>query len=319
MPTISPVGAEVTTNAATWSALGCVVRVVVTDPDALPAAVELLEEGLRAIDHACSRFRADSELIQAQAKVNGPIPVSPLFGAALDAALRAARLTDGLVSPTVADSIVAFGYDRDFSDLPEDGPSPIEPEPPMFTWRAVCLSADRTTVSLPAGTRLDLGATAKALAADRAAARIAAVCGCGVLVSLGGDITVAGKAPPEGWSVRVQDSPGPIDDAPIGSSCVIALVDGALATSSVQHRRWRRGGRSYHHIIDPRTGRPARSPWRTVSVTAASCVDANIASTAAVVMGEPAVSWLTVRGLPARLVGTDGGILRVNGWPEDDR
>jgi FAD:protein FMN transferase len=137
-------------------------------------------------------------------------------------------------------------------------------------------------------------------------------------VILGCDIATAGDAPSSGWSIRIQDSPGSPDDAQVASTCIIALADGALATSSVQHRRWRRGGRFHHHIIDPRTGRPADSPWRTVSVTAESCVDANIASTAAVVMGEPAVGWLMAHGLPARLVGTDGRVRRVNGWPEDD-
>jgi thiamine biosynthesis lipoprotein ApbE len=314
-----PAADHVDANAATWSALGCVVRVVVTDSDAVGTAVQLLTDDLDAIDRACSRFRPDSELMRAQANVKRPIEVSPLFATALDAALRAAQLTDGLVSPTMAAALAAFGYDRDFTELPDDGPLPIEPESPTFTWRDIRLSADRTTLSLPAGIQLDLGATAKALAADRAAAHVAAATGCGVLVSLGGDIAVAGEAPREGWSVRVQDAPGPLTNSPVGSSCVVALVNGALATSSSHHRRWRRGGRYYHHIIDPRTGRPADSPWRTVSVTAATCVDANIASTAAIVMGESAVSWLTARNLPARLVGTDGGVRRVNGWPENDR
>jgi thiamine biosynthesis lipoprotein ApbE len=309
---------HVEATAATWSALGCVVRLVVTNSSALGPAVQVLEDNLSAIDRACSRFRTDSELMQAQADTTGPIGISPLFAAALDVALRAAELTDGLVSPTIAAALAAFGYDRDFADLPDDGPSPIDPESTRFTWRDIRLSPDRKAVSLPAGMQLDLGATAKALAADRAAAHIAAVCGCGVLVSLGGDIAVAGEAPPEGWSVRVQDAPGRLDHAPVGSSCIIAVADGGLATSSSVHRRWRRGGRSYHHIIDPRTGRPADSPWRTVSVTAATCVDANVASTAAIVMGEPAVSWLTALGLPARLVGTDGRVRRVNGWPEGD-
>jgi FAD:protein FMN transferase len=313
-----PVDADLEANAASWPALGCVIRLVVTDPDALSTAVGLLDESLRAIDRACSRFRTDSELMRLHAQTNEPVHVSPLFGEALDAALRAARLTDGLVSPTMGAAIAAFGYDRDFAELPDDGPSPIEPEPPRVTWRDMRLSADRSTAWLPRGVQLDLGATAKALAADRAATEIAAACGCGVVVSLGGDIAIGGEAPDGGWSIRVQDSPGTLDDAPAGASCVVALVDGALATSSVQHRRWRRGGRFHHHIIDPRTGRPADSPWRTVSVTAATCVDANIASTAAIVMGESAISWLVTHRLPARLVSTDGRVRRVNGWPESD-
>jgi thiamine biosynthesis lipoprotein ApbE len=309
--------AELDRHSATWSALGCAVRLVVTEPAALAAATELLAEEVEAIDRACSRFRLDSELMRLPAGRGSPVEVSPLFGSALAAALRAAELTDGLVDPTLAAHLAAYGYDRDFEAVPADSPATVEEVPaPARGWREIRLSGDRRTVVVPTGVQLDLGATAKALSADRAAARIARDAGCGVLVSLGGDLAIAGPAPEAGWSVRVQESPGPLDEAPGGSWCEVSLADGALATSSIEHRRWRRGGRSYHHIIDPRTGRPAVSPWRTVSVLASTCVDANIASTAAVVMGEPAVGWLDAYALPARLVRADGEVLLLNGWPE---
>jgi thiamine biosynthesis lipoprotein ApbE len=306
-------------HSATWSALGCVVRLVVTDPDVLDGAARELAGELAAIDEACSRFRVDSELMRLQAARGKPVKVSPLFGAALAVALRAAEVTDGLLDPTLAGMIAAFGYDRDFDELPADGPAPVEAPPSPSRWREIRLSGDRRSVVVPSGVQLDLGATAKALAADRAARRLADASGCGVLVGLGGDIAVVGPAPVGGWSVRVQESPGALEAEPAGAASLISLVDGALATSSVQHRKWRRGGRSYHHIVDPRTGRPASSPWRTVSVAAASCVDANIASTAAIVMGEPAPDWLNDLGLPARLVRTDGDVLLLNGWPDAER
>jgi thiamine biosynthesis lipoprotein ApbE len=311
--------AELERHAATWSALGCAVRLVVTDPEALDVAKTGLIEDLAAIDSACSRFRLDSELMQLQAARGIAVEVSPLFGAALAVALRAAEVTAGLVDPTLAGTIAAFGYDRDFEDLPVDGPAPVAVLPTPSRWREIRLSADHRSVVVPVGIQLDLGATAKALAADLAARRLADVRGCGVLVGLGGDIAVAGPAPVGGWSVRVQDSPGPLAQQPSGEASLISLVDGALATSSVQHRKWQRGCRAYHHIIDPRTGRPASSPWRTVSVAAASCVDANIASTAAIVMGEAATDWLSDLGLPARLVRTDGRVLLLNGWPDAER
>ncbi len=307
--------ADLDRHSATWSALGCVVRVIVTDPGALDLAVDRLGAELDAIDRACSRFRADSELMQIPAARGARVGVSPLFGRALAAGLRAAELTDGLVDPTLAAQLAAYGYDRDFDALPADGAAPIETPPTATSWREIALAADRRSVVVPVGVQLDLGATAKALAADRAAAFIAEDVTCGVLVSLGGDIAVAGPIPDGGWSVRVQESPGPVDADPVGSSCGISVTGGALATSSIQHRRWRRGGRSYHHIIDPRTGRPAVSPWRTVTVAAATCVDSNIATTAAIVMGETAVGWLTAYSLPARLVRCDGEVLVLNGWP----
>ena len=168
---------------------------------------------------------------------------------------------------------------------------------------------------MPAGIQLDLGATAKAFAADKAAAEIAARLGCGVLVSLGGDVAVAGPPPPGGWVVRVQDRPGRPEDEVTGPTSTVAIAAGGLATSSTSARRWVRGDRVLHHVLNPRTGLPAASPWRTVSVTAATCVDANTASTASIVRGSAAPGWLRRLGLPARLVGEDGSVVTVAGWP----
>ena len=169
-------------------------------------------------------------------------------------------------------------------------------------------------VRVPSGVELDLGATAKALAADRSARAAHEAAGCGVLVSLGGDVAIAGDAPPGGWSVRIADDHAAALDAP---GPAVALAGGGLASSGTTVRRWRSGDAELHHIVDPRTGRPAETPWRTVSVAAASCVDANVAGTAAVVLGDAAPAWLAERRLPARLVARGGGALCVAGWPED--
>jgi thiamine biosynthesis lipoprotein len=163
---------------------------------------------------------------------------------------------------------------------------------------------------VPRGIWLDLGATAKALATDRIAARAAEAAGCGVLVSLGGDVAVAGRLPKEGWQVGVAD-----DHADPQPGASITLAAGGLATSGTARRRWRRGGRTVHHIVDPRTGDSAAPCWRTVTVVAGTCVDANIASTAAIVMGPAAPRWLTGCSLPARLVAEDGVVTHVAGWP----
>ena len=181
-------------------------------------------------------------------------------------------------------------------------------------WRAVHLEPGSRTVRLPRGVEIDLGATAKALASDLAAAAACrAIDGGGVLVSLGGDIAVAGEAPVQGWSIQTSDdSAAPIDD----TEEAITITSGGIATSSTTVRRWTRGGVVLHHIIDPATGLPAESCWRTVSVVAATCVDANIASTAAIVMSRNAISWLESNRLPARLVDLAGNVHRVAGWPE---
>jgi thiamine biosynthesis lipoprotein len=170
---------------------------------------------------------------------------------------------------------------------------------------------------LPGGVRLDLGATAKGLGADRAvrAAMAAGRQAGGVLVSLGGDIAVAGTPPRDGWPVTVADGP-----APAGSphAQLVRLPRGAVATSSVTCRRWRRAGRLLHHIVDPRTGLPAAGPWQTVTAAAATCADANAATTAAIVAGQQAERWLATAGLPARLVGRDGEVRCLGGWPAAD-
>jgi thiamine biosynthesis lipoprotein len=175
---------------------------------------------------------------------------------------------------------------------------------------------DGRSLTLPAEVQLDLGATAKAWAADRSAARIADRTNSGVLVSLGGDIAVAGPPPAEGWRIRVQDVTGPPGETPEGPYALIAIRDGGLATSSTTARRWQRGGDVLHHILYPRTGLPAAPVWRTVSVAAGSCADANAASTAAVIRGRRALGWLTGLGLPARLVDATGAVFTVVGWPD---
>ncbi len=167
---------------------------------------------------------------------------------------------------------------------------------------------------MPAGAKLDLGATAKALAADRACVAAHARAGGGALVAVGGDVAVRGEAPSGGWQVHVTDDHRAGPRAP-GQR--IAIEGGGLATSSTAARRWRRGNEQMHHIIDPATGRPADTCWRTVSVAAVDCTDANMASTTALLLGDGAPAWLGARGLPARLVEHDGSVVVAAGWPED--
>ncbi len=274
---------------------------------------------MAAIDVAASRFRPDSELERLNARPGELVAVSPLLAEAVAVALRAAELTDGDVDPTLAGELIASGYDRDWSTLTPASPDTDEPGPVTSKrasrrppWRGIELDREANTVRLPTGARLDLGATAKALVADRAAAAIDRTLGCGVLVSLGGDVATAGPAPSGGWSVRVTDDHRSGADA---AGQTIAIGAGGLATSSTETRRWRHDGRTMHHILDPRTGEPVQSIWRTVSVVAASCVDANTASTAAIVRSDRALAWLGELELPARLVDHAGHARTLGGWP----
>lgn len=300
------------TATARMSALGTTALLVLTAPELIDAGARLLRTGLAEIDATCSRFRADSEISRLHANAGREVSISPLLTEALLVALRAARLTGGIVDPTVGSAVSRLGYDRDFADIaPVEPTEPADPSPVPGWWR-VSLDAARGRVLLPRGISLDLGASAKALAADRAANRIADTLGCGVLVSLGGDVAVAGPAPLDGWRVGIGDDHRRAETEP---DATVTIVSGGLATSSTTCRRWRRGGRELHHIVDPRTGDIPAARWRTVSVAAARCVDANTASTAAIVLGDAAQDWLRAAGLPARLVGVDGAVLTVAGWP----
>jgi thiamine biosynthesis lipoprotein ApbE len=303
------------TAAAEYQALGARVRVVVTDAGQLAVARQILDEELAAIDAACSRFRPDSELARLDAADGAEFLLSPLLARALSAGLDAARTTDGLLDPTVGSAMAELGYDRDFSLLAPNGTPVRVVRQPVPGWQRIELDPLTGVVRVPHGIRIDLGATAKALAADLAAARIHEALGCGVLVGLGGDIATAGTRPEAGWTIRVQDVTGPVDADVDGPTETVCLQSGALATSSTMARRWVRGGRVLHHILDPRSGLPVVSTWRTVSVAAATALAANVASTASIVQGAGAPAWLTRRGLAARLVDGSGEVVHTAGWP----
>ncbi len=345
----------------TFRVFGTTATLLVTEARVLAAARQLADAELAAVDLACSRFRADSELSMLNAAAGHTVGVSGLFAELLSEALRASRLTDGAVDPTCGQALADLGYDRDFTQVKAAGSESCGTVPastaaastaaagtaaastaaagisradtvragtvhaatvsagsgrrvsPVPGWRQVLLQENPPRARLASGAQLDLGATAKAWAADRCAEIIARRLGCGALVSLGGDIAVAGPAPAGGWRIRVTDDHAAGPDAP---GQTVAISSGGLATSSTTVRAWTRDGRRMHHIVDPATGEPARSCWRTVSVAAGSCADANIASTAAIIRGQEAVAWLRELGLPARLVRADGSAETTAGWPD---
>jgi thiamine biosynthesis lipoprotein ApbE len=340
-------------DTARWEALGTSVVLCLADPAALEIARATVEEELDAIDRACSRFRADSELSRVNGAGGRTVQVSALLMEALTVALRGAELTDGDVDPTLGRALELAGYDRDRLLLspPHGEPPPggtheargtrgrygmseshdepdrqgepgLHGEPErhgaiaarvITGWRSVTLDQARSTVRVPSPIRLDLGASAKAWAADRAAERVARASGCGALVSIGGDIATCGEAPDGGWRIRVTDDCRSDPSAP---GQTVSIVSGGLATSSTAVRRWSHGGHTMHHIIDPATRAPAETVWRTVSVAAACCADANIATTAALVRSRGATPWLERLGLPARLLDRGGRVTTVGSWPE---
>jgi FAD:protein FMN transferase len=289
--------------------MGTTNTVVVSEGAALPAAMAIVQEQIEDIENACSRFRANSEISRLNRSAGSePCVLSPLLEEAVTAALAAAEMTDGLVDLTVGGNVEEAGYTVTFRDLPEDGPAVELLTRRIAGWRALTYDPVAHTLQVPAGVAIDLGASGKAWAADVSAAAVAGNLGISVLVECGGDIAVSGPSMEGGWPVRVAL------DQEAGDGQDILVFEGGLATSGTTARSWRRGGVRLHHIIDPATGLPAQTPWVMVSAAAATCVEANAVATAALIMGERAIAWLDVIGIPSRLVTAGGDIRYAGGW-----
>jgi thiamine biosynthesis lipoprotein len=289
--------------------MGTTNTVVVDDPAALPAALAMVRDQFLEIDEVCSRFRPESELSRLNRRSgSGDVALSPLLEEAITAALQTAEMSDGLVDLTVGKLVEEAGYTVTFREMPPEGP-PLELRVRHIAgWRSLHHDPACHTLKLPVETAIDLGASGKAWAADRAADAVAASLGVGVAVDCGGDIAVRGPMPRGGWPMRVAAD---VDSA---DGQDIVMFDGGLATSGTTARRWRRGGVELHHIIDPTTGLPAQTPWAMVTVAAATCLEANAAATAALIMGARGLEWLGDLELPARLVAVDGTVHYAGGW-----
>lgn len=300
---------------ADWRAIGTGVRLVVNDGD-LAGARAAVERVLDEVDRAYSRFRPDSELVAVNASRGAQVRVSELFARALAGALEAARRTGGAVDPTVGRALRITGYDDDFDRIAGTRRRLDLRVAPVPGWSVIAFDERSRSVRVPTDVELDLGSTGKGLAADlcAAAALVDAGPDAGVLVSLGGDVATAGRAPDGGWRILMSEDSRTAPDA---AGEVVSIQSGALATSSTTVRRWSSSdGVTAHHIVDPRTGLAADTPWRTASVVAETCEAANAASTACIVLGDDAPGWLASTGLPARLVAQDGSVVRLNGWPD---
>ncbi len=313
--TAGAAGAGVGTS--TFTALGTTNRVLTTEPTVIAAAVLIAQDHLAELDAAASRFREDSEVSRlARRAADGPARAfaSPVLAAYLRAALRAAALTDGLVDPTVGSAVVATGYDADLDLVRARGPvlgsRAPGPSTPVSVpgWRSIVLDQATDRVTVPQGCLLDLGSSAKGHAADTIARMLAERLPGGFLVSLGGDIAVSGTVPPGGWRVGVEDADG-------RTVQVVTTTGQGIATSSTRLRTWTADGVTRHHIVDPRTGRTAEAAWAQVSCAGASALEANAASTAAIVLGPAAPDWLAAHAVPARLDALDGTVIVTSGWP----
>ena len=298
---------------ATFETWGTYVFLATRQPADLHPAHRLATSVLADIGRACSRFREDSDLTRANAHPGRWVEVDPLLVTAVSVACEAADQTDGLVNPLLGRHLVELGYDRDFGVLAECEDEILLPDatavPDADAWRRIGLDAGGA-IRVPTGAALDLGATAKAWAADVIAAAFESELSGSAVINLGGDLAIA-AADGEPWAVAISERPGAAPDQ------TVLLDRGGLATSSTQVRRWRRSGAVRHHLLDPRTGQPVTDTRRTATATGPTCTAANTASTAAVVLGAAADAWLTARGVTARLVDADGVVHTTGAWPVD--
>jgi FAD:protein FMN transferase len=282
--------------------------------EAADCAESMLRADLDLLDRTCSRFRDDSELTHLQRQSGKVTTISPLLFDALSAAVEVAEKTDGAVDPTVGSALAALGYDRDYEQIVGVSLCALETVRPIPGYACIELDIASQTAQIPKGVQLDLGSSAKALGADRAAAHIADELEMGVLVSIGGDVAVSGEPPPEGWPIGIAIDSG---TSPDETEHRVAIRQGGLASSSTLLRSWMLGGEPVHHIVNPGTGFSALPFWSLVSACGPTCVDANALSTAAIVWGEEAPERLQPFGQAVRLVRHDGAVFTVGGWPEN--
>ena len=225
----------------------CLVGQAMPVPDAVAdGAAEIVATLMADVDRAVSRFRADSELEVVNDASPRLLPVGPLTLTLVEAAIEAARRTDGAVDPTVGCHVAAWGYDADIDVIRHAdaaGRRGVGAGGAAADWRRVAVDSALGRVGVARGLRLDLGATAKAWTADEAARRVAARYRRPVLVEIGGDVAVAGPTDAP-WLVQVAE----VAD---GDGEVVGVIHGGLATSSTVARRWRRPLGDAHHVIDP--------------------------------------------------------------------
>jgi thiamine biosynthesis lipoprotein len=259
----------------------------------LERALHVAERAFAEQEQRFSRFRNDSELSKVNRSEGRPTRVSGPFGALVARALRAAAATDGLFDPTVLPAMVAAGYDRTFEDVIVTAREVLRPAAPTGRWREIVFDLD--VLTLPEGVGLDLGGIAKGWTADIAARRASEILPWGI-VDAGGDMRAFGEMPPEGLEIGVEHP----FDAQV-EVLRLALTHGALASSSIVRRSW---GPNLHHLIDPRTGRPASTDVVQASVWADTCVEAEVEAKVALLRGVPAL-----RELAATLVLEDGSVV----------
>ncbi len=285
-----------------FHAMGCQMLAVIDSDDAKAAnAIEQVPSWFSDWETHLSRFLPDSELTRLNRNPGRSVLVSDTMHQVILESLRAARESRGLVTPTVLEALEVAGYDRSFDAQSLDSRNPAETAR-VGNWHAIQYDPESKTIQLPRGLRLDFGGVAKGWAAGEAARRLAEY--APALVDAGGDIAVSGRmADGNRWRIGVADPMDPERDL-----ALLMIGEGAVATSGRDYRRWERNGKRQHHIIDPRTGRPAETDVLTATIVAPSATAAEMAAKVTLILGSrTGLEWIEAQSDLAALLVLEGG------------
>ncbi len=276
----------------------------------------LLDGAVRRIadlERSWSRFLPDSEISRLNRAGGRPMAVGMDTFLLVSRAVESCRLTNGRYDPTVLPSLVAAGYDRSFAD-PSCAVHRVDEAAGAASAAPGCAGIEIDprlhTVRLPDGVQFDGGGIGKGLCADLVVEELLDAGAYGACVNMGGDARVGGEAPTEhGWVLGVADA----YDADL--VVPIRLEDGAVVTSTRLMRRWQKAGRTYHHLLDPRTGEPVDNGVDAVTVIAGRAWWAEVLAKAALVAGMPDGAEVLARGQATGLVAAGvGRYYELPGW-----
>lgn len=286
---------------------------VYTDDPAAQAALQAVAAWMEQVEQALSRFRPGNDLSRLNAAAGRPYQAGDILWEVTGRAVEAAAESDGVFDPTIGQALLDAGYDRSFEQLdrvvtqeamvaPDSRPIAANHSQEIPDYRSIRLDRAGRTITLPPGTRLDLGGIAKGWAAERAL-EILRPFGP-AMIDAGGDLAIGDPPPGEtGWPIAVADPLSPDQDL-----VLLSLANTGVATSGADHRRWRHHGRQHHHLIDPFSRRSAQTDILNATVLAPTATQADIIALMLMILGlEAGQQWLQRHSsIPALLVLNDG-------------
>jgi thiamine biosynthesis lipoprotein len=292
-----------------FRAMNTTIEVTLADWHATPLfdrAASIFSEA----EERFSRFRPDSELSKINARSGALTQISPDMLGLLIRARELHEASGGIFEPAVLPALEAAGYNRSFEEIKASDEGATFAPQPRHSFSSLCIEAAASTMQMPRGMRIDLGGIAKGYTVDVIAQQLHAT--GAALINAGGDVRAIGAgATGGGWLIYVSD---PHDESTVLDE--VTLRDQAIATSTTAVRRWRRGERPMHHLIDPRTRLPAETGVVSVTVVAGTATEADVFAKTALLLGlAEGRRFLERRDTPGLFVLPDGVVVATDGWP----